>query len=142
VDGKADWLGHGLPRESENAGVPYAGDLVDADPPYCALSDDASVVRARLEGSGHAHCLVLGDGRVVLGRVSRSALDSASGHATAEELMEAGPSTVRPNTPVSELEKRLAESDLETMIVTTPRGQLLGVYSSTAGSRSPRMTAR
>ena len=65
---------------------------------------------------------------MVLGRVRRSALDSAPEHASAEELMEAGPSTVRANTPVSELLERLVSRDLETAIVTTPGGCLIGVF--------------
>jgi hypothetical protein len=142
VDGKADWLAHGLPREGENAGVPYAGDRVDTDPPVCALRDDATVVRARLEGARYDFCLVLGEGRVVLGRVPRRALDSAPDPTLAEDLVEPGPSTVRANVPASELDERLAKDDLETAIVTNPRGALIGLYSRTAGSRSPRMTAR
>src|SRR5215210_8575501 len=37
VEGKADWLANGLPREGDNADIPYAGDLVDGNPPTCAL---------------------------------------------------------------------------------------------------------
>ena len=131
MDGKADWLAHGLPREGEKAGVPNAGELADPDPPSCAPADDATVVRARLEGSRYGYCLVLGERRVVLGRVRRSALDPAPDDASAEELMEAGPSTMRPHTPVSELVERLSKEDLETMIVTTPGGCLIGVFHRT-----------
>ena len=128
MDGKADWLAHGLPREGETARVPNAGELADPDPPSCALSDDVAVVRARLEGSRYGDCLVLGERRVVLGRVRRSALDSAPADTRAEQLMEAGPSTVRPHKPVSELLERLEKEELESMIVTTPGGCLVGVF--------------
>jgi hypothetical protein len=42
--------------------------------------------------------------------------------------MEPGPSTVRPNTPARELVDRLAGSELNTAIVTTPGGCLVGVF--------------
>jgi predicted transcriptional regulator len=135
VDGKADWLGHGLPREGETAGRRNAGELADTDPPTCALSDHAGGVRARLEGSRYGFCLVLSERRIVLGRVRRSALSSASDDATAESLMEPGPSTVRPNKTVAEVVDRLAKNELETMIVTTPRGCLLGVFHREDGER-------
>jgi Mg/Co/Ni transporter MgtE len=138
VDGKADWLAHGLPREGETARIPYAGELVDPDPPSCSLSDNISVLRARIEDSRYGYCLVLGERRVVLGRVRRTALASAPEHASAEQLMEAGPSTVRPNTPVPELLERLAKDDLETAIVTTPRGCLIGVFSGAQQARGAR----
>jgi Mg/Co/Ni transporter MgtE len=137
VDGKANWLAHGLPREGENAAVPNAGDLADPDPPCCRLSDDVSVVRARLGDSRYGYCLVLGDERVVLGRVRRSALATAPEDASAEQLMEPGPSTVRPNKPVSELLERLAGNDLETAIVTTPGGCLIGVFHRADAERRP-----
>ncbi len=140
MDGKADWLGHGLPREGETAGTPYAGELVDPDPPSCALSDTASAVRGRLEGSRYGFCLVLGGRRVVLGRVRRSTLSSAREDATAESLMEPGPSTVRPNKPVPELVERLTKGELETMIVTTPHGCLIGVFHRTDAER--RLSSR
>jgi hypothetical protein len=128
VAGKADWLANGLPREGENASIPNVGELVDADPPWCALSDTVGEVRARLADSGYGYCLVLSEGRVVLGRVRRSALPSSSEDASAETVMEPGPSTVRPHRRPSELIEQLAEKELRTAVVTTPGGCLLGVF--------------
>ena len=127
MDGKADWFAHGLPREGEKANVPNIGDLADPDPPSCGLSDQASVVRARIEGSRYDSCLVLGEQRVVLGRVPRSALPSSGDGVTAEQLMEPGPSTVRANKTLAEVAERLQKGDLDAAIVTTPRGRLIGV---------------
>ena len=127
MDGKADWLAHGLPREGENANVPYIGDLADPDPPCCGLSDQASVVRARIDGSRYDSCLVLGEERVVLGRVPRGALPPSGDGVTAEQLMEPGPSTVRAHKTLSEVAERLQKGDLDAAIVTTPRGKLIGV---------------
>jgi predicted transcriptional regulator len=131
VVGKADWLAHGLPREGERARVPYAGDLIDTEPPTCALHDAVGQVSAALDGSRYGFCLVVNDHRIVLGRVRRSAIDDTDPTATAESVMEPGPSTVRFNTPARELAKRLAERDLKTAIVTTPEGCLGGVFHRT-----------
>lgn len=131
VAGKADWLAHGLPREGDRAAVPYAGDLIDTEPPTCALPDAVGQVSTALDRSRYGFSLVVNEHRIVLGRVRRSAIEDADPTATAESVMEPGPSTVRFNTPARELAQRLAERDLKTAIVTTPEGCLGGVFHRT-----------
>ena len=128
VEGKAGWLAYGLPREGDNATVLYAGELVDADPPTCALSTAVAEIHSALTTTGYGFALVTSAGRVVLGRVRRSALALADASSTAEDLMEAGPSTVRFNTRADELAERLAKRNLKTAVVTTPTGCLVGVF--------------
>ena len=128
VGGKADWLANGLPRDGERAAVPYAGDLVDPDPPTCALHDTVGDVQQRLNGTHYGFCLVLNDRRIVLGRVPRSAMKGADTDATAESVMEPGPSTVRFDIPARDLVQRLTGKDLKTAVVTTPGGCLVGVF--------------
>jgi hypothetical protein len=134
VGGKADWLAHGLPREGEDL-VPYAGELIEPEPPTCALSDSVADVRAALEGSRCGFCLVATEHPIVLGRVRRSALNEVDPSAAAESLMEAGPSTVRPNRNDRELIERLAKRDLTTALVTTPEGCLIGVFDRADAER-------
>jgi rhodanese-related sulfurtransferase/CBS domain-containing protein len=134
VGGKANWLAHALPREGEDL-VTYAGELVEPAPPTCVLSDSVADVRAALEGSRYGICLVATEHRIVLGRVRRSALNEADPSAAAESVMEAGPSTVRPNTNARELIERLAKRDLTTAIVTTPEGRLIGVFDRADAER-------
>jgi CBS domain-containing protein len=121
-------MAHGLPREGETATVPYAGDLVDPEPPSCRLDTPLGEVAELLEGSRYGFCLVLSQGRVVLGRVRRSALAGAEKKARADAVMEPGPKTDRPNTRADELVERLTKQGLKTAIVTTPEGVLLGVF--------------
>jgi CBS-domain-containing membrane protein len=142
VAGKADWLGHGLPREGETAGVLYAGDVIDEDPPTCGLADSVADVRARLDGSRYGFSLVVNEHRIVLGRVRRSAMKGANPSGSAEGVMEAGPSTVRPNTRAAELVERLAKSELRTAIVTSPEGRLLGVFHRAEAERLLASAAR
>jgi CBS domain-containing protein len=54
-------------------------------------------------------------------------LEGADRTATADAVMEAGPSTVRPDVTVDDLRARLDEGGLKTAIVTTPEGKLVGV---------------
>ena len=97
VAGKVDWLAHGLPREGEETDVPYAGDLLDREVGTCELHDDLAAMTTALAATRYGFCLVVtGDG-IVLGRLRKSALDQASPDATAEDLMEPAPSTVRAN---------------------------------------------
>jgi Mg/Co/Ni transporter MgtE len=128
VEGKAEWLANGLPRDGETASVPYAGELVDPTPPTCALADTVADVSARLERARYGFCLVLNERRILLGRVRRSAIENADRAATAQTVMEPGPSTVRFNSPARDLVQRLADQDLKTAIVTTPGGGLVGVF--------------
>jgi CBS domain-containing protein len=69
---------------------------------------------------------VVAEGGTLLGRIRRSAL-SGDSQARAEEVMEAGPSTVRPDAALRPLIERLRERELRSAVVTTPEGRLLGV---------------
>jgi CBS domain-containing protein len=126
VPGKADWLAHNLPLEGEQADASTAGRLARDDVVTCRLDDRVGEVGERIAGSGYGFALVTTSGGVVLGRLRGSALD-CDPHSRAEDVMEAGPSTVRPDTPAASLAKRLVERDLRWAVVTNPDGQLIGV---------------
>jgi CBS domain-containing protein len=135
VAGKADWLAHGLPIEGTRAAVPRAGDLLDTEPPTCAPGEDLATAAAAVESSRYGFCLVVNDRGIVLGRLRRSALQGAAERATVEAVMEPGPGTVRPDTPARELIDRLTHRNLNTAVVTTPEGRLLGVFARAAAER-------
>jgi CBS-domain-containing membrane protein len=132
VEGKAGWLAYGLPREGNATAILYAGELVDADPPTCALDTPVADLRRALASTGYGFALVLTGHRILVGRVRRSALASVEASSTAEDVMEPGPSTVRFNTRADELVQRLARRDLRTAVVTTPNGCLVGVFQRAA----------
>ena len=94
--GKVDWLARMLPVEGERAGEKRVGDLARDDVVTCALADDAVEVRERIEASPYGFAVVLAGDGTVLGRLRRTAIDEA-GSGTAEELMNPGPSTGRPD---------------------------------------------
>lgn len=123
--GKVDWMAHGLPIEGTGAGRTTALTLIRKDVATCGLDDSAEEVARRIDATPYGFALALSPGRVVLGRVRRSRLAEAG--ESVEPLLESGPSTIRPHTPIEDLAARLARSEVRTLIVTDPEGKLLGV---------------
>jgi len=123
---KVDYLARGLPREGEKADEQRAADLMRSDAVRCRLGDRIDRVKAEVEASPYGFALVLDENEVLLGRLRRSALQG-DGSASAEEAMEAGPSTIRADTSLEKLRDRLEGGGLNFAVVTTPDGVLLGV---------------
>jgi len=133
--GKVDWMAHGLPIEGTGAGRTTALTLIREDVATCGLDDPADEVARRIDASPYGFALALSPGRVVLGRVRRSRLADAG--ASVEALLEPGPSTLRPHTPIEDLAARLARSEIQTLIVTDPERKLLGVVRRVDAEESP-----
>ncbi len=136
---KVDWMAHGLPMEGTAAARPTALSFVRRDVVTCALDDRAEGIKRRIDESPYGFALVLSD-QVVLGRVRRSHLEDASSDASAEQLMEPGPSTTRPHIALAELESEFQRSAITTAILTTPEGELIGVVRAGRSAR-PAMSA-
>ena len=126
VPGKVDWLARGLPRAGEKAADPRAIDFAHHDVVTCALDDRIADVQARVAESPYRFAFVTSAGGVLLGRLRRAALEG-DGAALAEDVMEPGPSTVRPDTPPADLAERLRRGDLATAVISDPEGRLLGI---------------
>lgn len=126
IAGKADWGAAGLPLEGRAASAPTAGRAADTHVPTCALDDDLLLVRARVRATDWRQCVVINERRIVLGRLGRDAIERDDSR-TVEEAMTEGPSTVRPDTPLDKLLERLERQELQTALVTTSEGKLLGV---------------
>jgi rhodanese-related sulfurtransferase len=128
---KVDWMAHGLQMEGTVAAQPTALAFARRDVATCELADRAEQIKLRIDSSPYGYALVLA-GRVVLGRVRRSRLQDAPADASAEQLMEPGPSTTRPHTSPGELAAKLRRSGASSAILTTPEGELLGVVPASA----------
>lgn len=126
MPGKVDWLARGLPRQGEKAEELRAGDLARRDVVACRLHEPVGDVRDRIAASPYGFALVTSEGGIVLGRLRRSAIATRPDVAV-EELMEPGPSTVRAHLPAARLTERLRQRGLETVVVTSPDGELIGV---------------
>src|SRR5699024_2740459 len=128
MPGKADWLAFALPTEGTDATPPRAGHVARRDAPTCALTDLLGDVRADMSGARERSCIVIDRGSIVLGRVWAEALEGdPDPDSTAEDVMEAGPTSVRPDEPLEALVERMKKQDVDEMIVTTSIGELLGV---------------
>ena len=112
--------------EGDEADEPRAGDRTDRDVPTCAPSERIDAVRERVQAAGRDACVVVNEQRVVLGLLGPYGFGADAG-ACVEDVMEAGPSTFRPNVPIAELHDYFREHTLLSAPITTPDGVLLGL---------------
>ncbi len=132
--GKMDWLASGLPSEGRLADVPHAGDAARRDVPTCRLTERIDAVRDRVQSAGWEMCIVVNEEGVVLGRLRRKELE-ADPTASVEQVMEPGPTTIRPNTSLASITQRMHERKVGTIVVTTADGRLVGVLYRADGDR-------
>ena len=90
------------------------------------MGDSAGETSARMDAGGQRDCIVLNDDDIVMGRTRREALDVRT-DARVDDLMEAGPSTDRPDAMLDGLVDRMRLHGTVSTVVTTPEGRLLGV---------------
>lgn len=124
--GKEDWLAWGLPREGSTAQVPTVGEVARRDVPTCGLADRAADAQASAQAAGFAACVVVNERRVVLGLLRSQEL-SADPTATAEQIMQPGLTTYRPDVPAREAGARMRQRGVDALPVTTPDGALVGL---------------
>jgi CBS domain-containing protein len=124
--GKVDWLASGLPTEGPGAQELRAKDGVRRDIPSCYISDRLGDVRQRVQADGTDGCVVLNAIGIVLGYLRRHAL-GADPEMTVGEAMDPGPTTIRPHVPLAEVTEYLQKRDLDSILVTTADGQLVGM---------------
>jgi CBS domain-containing protein len=123
--GKADWFASGLPREGEFAAVPRVGDAARRDAPTCGLDERVGEVRERVRAAGWTSCVVVNQERVVLGLVRTRGLDGDP-TVPVEAVMHAAPRTYRPNVLFERPLDYMREHRLDSVLVTTSDGVLVG----------------
>jgi Mg/Co/Ni transporter MgtE len=126
VLGKADWLARGLLTEGEQAEILRAKDLLRDDVVTARLDEPVGAVRPRVARSPYGFAFVLAEDGTLLGRLRKAALEGDP-EAAAQDVMESGPSTVRADTKLERLAERMRTHNLQTTVVITPEGRLLGV---------------
>ena len=128
VGGKADWLAAGLPTEGTGSSLAKAGDVARHDAVTCRLDDRLGDAAEKVHAAGDPACIVVTEGGVVLGRLGVSAF-AGDATSTVEEVMEAGPATVRADERLEALVPRMQARGMPGVIVTTPGGVLVGTLS-------------
>ena len=126
VAGKADWLASGLPIEGKMANYCRAGSVARADVPTCRLTDRVADALKQVQASDHCVCVVTNDEGVVLGRLGERAL-LTDPEGLVEQVMESGPTTTRPDDPLEAITERLRGRGVDSILVTTPDGRLVGI---------------
>jgi len=92
----------------------------------CGPDTKASDVRPALSRGVDSVCVVVSDDGVVVGSVRRKNLPADDAVRVAD-FMRLGPATVQRGEELRGLVHRMRDADVETIIVTTPKGKLLGV---------------
>lgn len=88
-----------------------------------------------MAASPYGFALVVSRNGTLVGRLPAATL--AGDPATpAERVMEAGPTTVRPDRLLSELVDRMRTKNVTVLPVTTPEGRLLGVLPRSVAERT------
>jgi CBS domain-containing protein len=123
--GKWDWFSHGLPMLGTRADEPQAKDVARRDVPTCGLAETVGDAHQRAQAAGWAQCIVVAEGRVILGRLRRDAWNAPPA-TPAEDAMENGPTTVRPDELLAPLVERMQKRKVSSILVATPDGVLIG----------------
>jgi CBS domain-containing protein len=129
--GKWDWFAFGLPMLGTRAELPQAKDVVRRDPPTCGLAETVGEAHQRAQAAGWEVCIVVAEGGIILGRLRRDAWNAPPA-TPAEDVMENGPSTVRPDELLAPLVERMQKRNVSSILVATPDGVLVGTIERAA----------
>jgi len=124
--GKADWRAAGLRTEGHGAGTLRAHHALTPDVAVCPIDAEVSDAAMAARAKGQSSCLVVNDEGVVLGRL-RGRVLSLDDHQPVQDVMEPGPTTIRPDDDLRALTERLHRRNVPEVIVTDPDGRLIGV---------------
>ena len=124
--GIADWKAAGLPLEGNAEPTQRVADATRPDVPTCESQESLDEVRHRTFDAGWDECIVIDCDRIVVGRIRGQAWDEEGEGLTAGEIMEPGPTTVRPHSLLQLLVERMTDRGTKLVVVTNPQGELLG----------------
>ena len=101
VPGKLDWLAHNLPVAGTAAEHPRIGRHLRHNVITAAPDEPIADIRARVATSPYDFALVLAADTTLLGRLRPSILRGADPTKAGGDVMEPGPSTLRPHEPTN-----------------------------------------
>ena len=121
--GKSEWRELGLPMEGTGP-FRYVAGQVMKPATTCRPDESAGDIRSRVGSDGV--CVVVNEHDVVLGRVRPKDLPPDD-DASVADFMQLGPSTVQRREELRGLVDRMQRKGARTILVTTPKGELLGI---------------
>jgi Mg/Co/Ni transporter MgtE len=95
------------------------------NPSVATCGPDASAADVRQLLRSHPFCVVVNEHGTVLGRVRPKDLPDDDA-ARVEDFMQLGPATVQRREELSGLVQRMRDKGVKTILVTTPKGELIG----------------
>jgi rhodanese-related sulfurtransferase len=125
--GKADWIAAGLPTEGRGPDSPRVSSAMSRQVPTCQTHELIGDVVKRVQAAGWTLAVVVNPERVILGQIRLSKIDPGQPNLSLDEVMDPGPATVRADADLNQTLNRLANRHVESTIVSTPDGELLGV---------------
>ena len=124
--GIADWKGAGLPFDGGGPNIQTVADAMRPDIPTCHRDETVGATRERAAETGWQDCFVVECGSLVVGRLTSQEL-AADPNLRAGDVMQIGPTTVRPDGSLARLVERMDRRPTPLVAVATPQGELLGV---------------
>lgn len=126
VLGKADWKGAGLPLDGIRLELQTIAHAMRPDVPTCDPGETIGEVGKRVKEAGWEDCVVVDCDGLVVGRLRSTSWDVDPSLA-AGAVMQAGPTTVRPDQALDKLVRRMDRRPTSLIVVATPQGAFLGV---------------
>jgi Mg/Co/Ni transporter MgtE len=137
VGGKAAWIERGLPTEGTGPYLLVAGQVLRPATATCRPEALSGQVRNELRPGPDSICAVTNAEGIVLGRVRWKDLP-AEDDVSVEQFMQLGPATVRPREELSDLVERMRNAGVKTILVTSAKGELMGIVNRDDGERFVR----
>jgi CBS domain-containing protein len=132
--GIADWKAAGLPVEGEPSSTQLVADATRPDVPTALPDELLGAVSDRVADAGWGDALVIDCDGIVIGRLRTTAWKQDRS-LPVSQVMELGPTTVRPNALLEPLVRRMEKRDTALVTVATPQGVLIGVLLLTEAQR-------
>jgi CBS domain-containing protein len=128
--GKVDWIAAGLPSVRHGQPSRRVIDAVRRDVPVCAPHSGAGLALQQARAQGWDRCVVIGGQSTVVG-ILRADRIGGNEQASAAEVMQPGPTTVRAHEDLEATRQRMREHHVAQLLVTTPDGTLIGIVEAT-----------
>jgi CBS domain-containing protein len=114
-------------RDNQNQDSLWVMDRMQVEVPTCRLDEPVGQAGARVEKRGYRVCPVVNDNGIVLGVIGKRDWDTDP-TASAEQLMDSAPTTLRPSDSLEKAQQMLEKSDRGAVLVTDSDGKLLGAF--------------
>ena len=124
--GIADWKAAGLPVEGSEQPELRVADATRPDIPTAQPAEILGDVLTRTTAEGWDEALVVGCDGVVVGRL-RGEVWKDDPTSAVEDVMEFGPTSVRPDGSLHDLAGRMEKRATRLVVVSDPQGHLIGV---------------